>query len=264
MLKIGESLNSSIPKTLALFEPFDEEGVRALIRAQKAAGAEVLDLNTALCTDELGTMKRLFRLVEEEGGLVPMLDSPDSAVLAEMLSSTEGAVFVNSVTLTDRRELIPLIARQLSEGREVSVVALPVSDTLPGTAEERRENVRSLLEGLIAQGIPAKALWLDLLIESLATDTESAARVFDTLSFVQAEFSGVRTLCGLSNVSFGLPMRAELNAAFATALLARGLSGAILNVTSPKMRRALAATELLFGEDDYCVNYLSLYRELDG
>lgn len=264
MLKIGESLNSSIPKTLALFEPFDEEGVRALIRAQKAAGATVLDLNTALTQDELGLMRKLADFVHEEGGLVPMFDSPDSAVLMQMLRETSGPAFVNSVTLTDRREVLSLCAEQIADGRELSVVALPVSDTLPMTVEERRANVKELIDGLTAAGIPAERIWLDLLIESLATDTAAATRVFDTLGFVRREFSSVHTLCGLSNVSFGLPMRADLNGAFVQMLVAGGLEGAILNVTSPKMRRALACADLLMNQDEYCMNYLTLYREQEG
>ena len=264
MLKIGESLNSSIPKTLALLEPFDEDGVRALIRAQKAAGAAVLDVNTALCPDELSVMRRVVSLINEEGDLVPMFDSPDPAVLSAMLEETDGAAFLNSVTLTERREVIALCAEQIRAGRDLHVVALPVGDALPTSAEERREFVKTLIDSLVASGIPEERLWLDLLIEAVATDTAAASRVFDTLSFTKEAYPNVKTLCGLSNISFGLPMRAKLNGVFAAMLVARGLDGAIISVTSPEMRRTLASCELLLGEDDYCMNFLSLYRELEG
>ncbi len=263
MLKIGESLNSSIPKTLALLEPFDEAGVAALIEAQKTAGATVLDLNTALCSDELSVMRRLDAMTRA-AGLVPMYDSPDPAVLEAMIRETQGDAFVNSVTLTERREILPVVAEALGAGRELFVVALPVGESLPATAEERRENVRNLLQGIFSAGVDAEHVFLDLLIEALATDTLAPARVLDTLDYVRENYPSVRTLCGLSNVSFGLPMRARLNTSFLSVLLARGMEGAIMNVTSPAMRCAVASLEALFGEDEYCMNYLSLYRELEG
>ena len=263
MIRIGETLNSSIPKTLAVLEPFDEAAVREIFAKQKACGALIADLNTALCPDELNVMRRLGALCAEYE-LVPMFDSPDPSVLCAMLKETQGAAFVNSVTLTDRREILPLVRDQIAAGRQLSLVALPTGDAIPATDKERRENVTNLVDGLLSLGIPAGAIWVDLVVEALAADQKSACRTLDTLSFVREKYPEAKTVCGLSNVSFGLPSRAELNCTFISMLLAGGLTGALCNVTSPRMRRTLAAAEALLGEDDYCMNYLSLYRELEG
>lgn len=261
MLIIGESLNSSIPKTRALFEPFDEAGVRALIRAQKEAGAEVLDINTALCAEELPLLLRITALVREEG-LVPMFDSPSEEVLTELLRSTKGPAFINSVTVTERHGILPLCARQIAEGRELSVVALPVGETVPRDTAERCANVKSLMETLESADIPRECIYVDLLVEALATDSSAAKRVVATLEYVNGAFPGAKTTCGLSNVSFGLPMRARLNAAFFAMLSSRALSSAILNVQNPEMRHAIAASALVMGEDEYCMNYLAVFRSL--
>ncbi len=263
MLIIGESLNSSIPKTLALFEPFDEEGVRALVRAQKTAGAEVLDINTALCADELSLMRRIASVVKEEG-VVPMFDSPSPEVLQIMIEESQGRAFINSVTLTERHEILPLCAEQIAAGRELFLVALPVGEELPQNAGDREANIVRLMELFALYGIPAENVWVDVLVEALSVNTESANKVLSAQTFVREKYPAVRTLCGLSNVSFGLPMRAELNRAFLCLLAAKGLSGAILNAAAPSVRRTVAALAALCGEDEYCMNYLTLYRELEG
>ena len=263
MLIIGESLNSSIPKTLAILEPFDEAGVRDLVRAQLSAGAEVLDINTALTSDELSLMRRVAAIVKEEGG-VPMFGSPSPEVLKTMLEESEGRAFINSVTLTERQEILPLCAAQIASGRELFIVALPVGEELPQNAGDREANVEKLMEIFAACGIPAEHIWVDVVVEALSVNTESANKVLAALTFVRERYPSVRTLCGLSNVSFGLPMRAELNRAFLCLLVSGGLSGAILNATAPSVRRTVAALSALLGEDEYCMNYLTLYRELEG
>lgn len=263
MLLIGEKLNSSIPNTLAIFEPFDEGRVRDMIRRQKCAGAAVLDVNTALCEDERAVMRRVCALIAEEGGLVPMFDSPDEEVLCAMLAAWEGDCFLNSVTRTERRgKLLPAVARANRENRTVGVVALPVGDSVPASEEERDGAVEDLVQGLCAAGVPEACVYVDILVQALSTDALAAQKALHTLKTLHARFPGVKSICGLSNISFGLPMRARLNAAFAQTLAANGLAAAILDVQNEDMRLSLAAQKALCGADDFCMEYITLYREL--
>lgn len=208
-------------------------------------------------------MRRIVSLVQEEG-VIPMFDSPSPAVLSDLILNTQGPAFVNSVTLTERHEILPLCAEQIRAGRELYLVALPVGADLPQEEGDRERNVDELVSLLSSYGITEEHVYVDVLVEALSVNTENGKKVLAAQRYVRENYPALRTLCGLSNVSFGLPMRAELNRTFLCLLIANGLSGAILNATAPSVRRTVAALSALSGEDEYCMNYLMLYRELEN
>lgn len=255
---IAEKLNSSIPKTLALMQAGDFDALAALIAAQKEAGAAYMDINTALCGEAgLDVMRRLIGICrEQEVGV--MLDSPDPAVIAAMLPETAGMdVIVNSVTCDARMdELLPLVAE-----RGCGVVLLPIrGGKIPHAAEARLENAVAAVEKLQAGGVAAEKIYIDALVESAAMTPGAGSVTAETIRLLRGALPSCHTLCGLSNVSFGLPARAAVNAAAVAVFAAAGLDTAICDPLSPDVRTALYAAAALLGEDDYCMDFIDYIR----
>lgn len=259
MLKIGEKLNSSIPRTLAAMKERDDETLLQLIRDQEAGGAAYLDINTALVGEtEAEELRRIVSMALRESGCGIMLDSPNAQVLAGTLPAAEGRpVMVNSVTLDARYDaLLPLIGET-----GAGVVCLPMADgRIPLDPRQRVDNAEALANKLAAVGVPAEKIWIDVLAESIATSDCAARAALETIRQIKERLPEVRTLCGLSNISFGLPQRANINGIFLAMALSCGLDGAILDVNSAKVRTALLAAEAILGKDEYCLDYIDAMR----
>lgn len=260
MIVIGEKLNSSIPKTLEVFNKADEAAVVKLIEMQAQAGASFLDINTAICEDELDKMLWVIQLVQKHSDCGIMIDSTSPDVIKKAAAAVSNRpLMINSTTITDRFDtVVPLALEQ-----EASIVALPIDDGMPKTLEEKCEKIDLLVSKLRRAGMADEQIYVDVLIETLATDVESAKTAIGAIDYVIKTYPSVNTTCGLSNISFGLPKRALINTAFVSAALVAGLSSAILDPSSPSMRAALAAGQVVAGQDDYCMNYINYIRETE-
>lgn len=259
MLKIGEKLNSSIPSTLAAMKERDDDTLIRLIRDQEAGGAAYLDINTALVEQgEEQELQRIVAMALRESGCGIMLDSPNAQVLAGAIPAAAGRpLMVNSISLDDRYDpLLPLI-REAAAG----VVCLPMADgRIPADPRQRADNAERLVHKLAAAGIPTDKIWIDVLAESVATSDCAARAALETIRLVKERLPQANTLCGLSNISFGLPRRAVINSAFLIMALSYGLDGAILDVGSEKVRTALLAAEAVLGQDEFCLEYIDAMR----
>lgn len=260
MIRIGEKLNSSIPTTQNMFEKRDRDAVVALIEKQEEAGADYLDINTALCADkELETMLWVIGLAMEHSGCGIMIDSPSTAVMKEAMAACKGRkLIVNSVTITDRmEEIAPLIAES-----GAGVVGMPVGgDGDRASLDGRMHNISLLVEKLRSFGIKDEQIYVDIMMEAAAFDSESPALALRVIGELKNRFPAVKSVCGLSNVSFGLPGRVNINIAALSAGVFLGLDSAILDVTSPKTRLALLSADVVAGNDEYCMEYISYLRE---
>ncbi|MCI8387643.1 MAG: dihydropteroate synthase [Clostridiales bacterium] len=259
MIVIGEKLNSSIPSAFEAMKNGDE-AIISLIKAQEEAGANYLDINTALFEDdELDMMKKVLRLVLDNSDCGIVLDSPNPDILAEAAKGCEGRdLILNSVT-TDERidELTPVIA-ELGCG----VVVLPINkvEGIPDTAEGRLAGAKAAIEKLTAAGISEDRIYIDAICETLATNDTNAKTSIETIRLIKSE-TGANTVCGLSNVSFGLPKRAFINSAFLSIALYCGLDAAIIDPCSKELKKARYSASAVSGADEYCMEYISFIRE---
>lgn len=258
MILIGEKLNSSIPSALAMLESRDEAAVTALIKKQADAGAAYLDINASVCADECGTLLWAIGLIRKHCGCGIMIDTADTDVMAQAARAASGReLILNSTTIDERFDAVTALAKETG----ASLVALPISlESTAATSEERRAAIDTLVAKLRAAGIPDSRVFLDVLAETLATNGENARMTIDCISHVAAAYPEIKTTCGLSNISFGLPRRALINGAFLTAAVYAGLSSAILDPCSPSLRDALAAALVVAGQDDFCMNYITYLR----
>ncbi len=254
MLIFGEKLNSSIPSTLKIYNEKDEEAMINLIKAQ--IEADYIDINTGLCSNEEEMMIYVANLCQKENKKV-MLDSSNTNVLKNVLSTLKENIFINSVTCTERIiELLPLIKEY-----NAKVIALPIKDKVPQNLKEREENALFICDIFKKENINLNNIFFDILIQPIATDPDSGPLTIDTLKLFKK--MGLKTTCGLSNVSFGLPQRKIVNSYFLSILMANGLDSAICDITDINIQRAVKITDMLTGEEE-CIDYVKWSKKLKG
>ena len=189
----------------------------------------------------------------------PLRTSDDVEAIKEALPYIQGRkVFINSISTDKAYEaLLPMIKET-----GASVVCLPIAGReIPAQPEGRLKNADLLIEKLTAAGIATDNIYVDVLVEALATEEKAAATTLKTIRLMKEKYPEIQTICGLSNISFGLPNRANLNAAFLAMALVSGLDAAILDCSSPRIQDMLYMAEALLGRDEYCMEYIGYCRE---
>ncbi len=165
---------------------------------------------------------------------------------------------INSISLEKERydTLMPIIA-----GTDLKVVALCMSDEgMPETTADRMKIADKLVNGLLQNHIPLENIYVDPLVQPVSTTNSFGMDFLNTIEQIVKTFEGIHTVCGLSNVSFGLPDRKFLNQTFMSMAIAKGLDGAIVNPLDKKMMANIIAAEALAGKDEYCMSFLKAYR----
>jgi len=261
MLIIGERINSSRPDIQQAIRARDSRRIAKEMRSQFDAGAKVLDINCAMGLDnELDDIDWAIGVLQAEipeAGL--SIDSPNHLAIERALATFKGrgGVFINSVTAEGSKmaTILPLAARHGAK-----VIALVIGDgRMPSTKEERREIAGTILAAARRAGIEDARLYFDPLIRPLATEPEQSREVLDSIGLIKS-LGNVKTICGLSNISFGLPRRGAVNAAFLSLAIGAGLDAAILDPTDRRVASALLACTALLGKDAHCRDYLTAYR----
>ncbi|MEG0356612.1 MAG: dihydropteroate synthase [Christensenellaceae bacterium] len=263
MIKIGEKLNSSIPSTFAAFEKKDAAFVCDIAKKQADAGANYIDINTAMCENESEMLVWVAQNVQKTVGEIPLMIDCVNVQAIEFLFDRLPLKnpIINSVTLNQSRidDILPLVKKY-----NTSVVAMPIDeDGIPKTAQQRVQNAVKLITLFEQHKIAHERIFVDIVVEAAATGWDAPSFALDATQQLRGLYPDVHLLAGLSNVSFGLPKRAAINGAFLTCAIKNGLDAAIMDVTSENLLLNIAATELMIGKDEYCGNYLQAFRELN-
>ena len=146
-------------------------------------------------------------------------------------------------------------------GTDLKVVALCMSDEgMPETADQRLKIAEKLVEGLTKNNVALENIYVDPLVQPVATNTRFGVEFLEAVERIMNGWPGIHTMCGLSNISYGLPERKFMNQTFMTMAIAKGLDGAIINPLDKRMMATIIAAEALDGRDDYCMKYLQAYR----
>jgi len=186
------------------------------------------------------------------------IDSPDPKAIETALAVHKGTAMINSISLEKNRydTLVPLVA-----GTDLKVVALCMSDKgMPESTDDRMTIADKLVNGLLKNNVAIENIYVDPLVQPVATNGAYGLEFLNAVEKITTTFEGIHTLCGLSNVSFGLPERKLLNQVFMAMAIAKGLDGAIVNPLDKKMMANILSAEALMGKDDYCMQYLNAYR----
>jgi 5-methyltetrahydrofolate corrinoid/iron sulfur protein methyltransferase len=164
---------------------------------------------------------------------------------------------VNSISLEKKRyeKLLPIIS-----GANTKVVALCMSDEgMPETADQRVSIADRLINGLVQHNVLLDNIFVDPLVQPISTNKSFGLEFLSAVEKITTAFKGVHTMCGLSNISFGLPERKFSNQSFMFMAIAKGLDGAIINPLDKRMMANIIAAETLAGKDNHCLKYLKAY-----
>lgn len=260
MLIIGESLNATRKHVRAAVETRDVAVIQALALQQVAAGAQMLDVNAAVPGHrEVEDLPWMVRTVQASVDVPLVLDSADGEALAAAIAVHHGRPMVNSLSAETAKlkELLPVVA-----GADCSVIVLCMDDQgIPGDVEGRLKAARDGVSPLLEAGKQPQDILVDPLVMAAAVDASAPLTTLQVLRRLAAgELSGVRTIGGLSNVSYGLPARPLLNRAFLSMAMAMGLDACIVDVRDRALVSAVYATMSLLGEDGQRA-YLRAYRK---
>ena len=256
---IGERINPTGRASLsAEMATGDFQRVRRDAIAQVEAGAAMLDVNAGIpMADEPAILAEAVRQVQSVVDVPLAIDSSIVAALEAGLDVYEGKPLVNSVTGEhDRLEaVLPLVARH-----GAAVVAITNDET--GFSEDpdiRFDVARTIVRHAADHGIPAADIVVDPLVMPIAAVATAARDVLRLIGRLRDEL-GVTTTCGASNISFGLPARTEINAAFLAMAIGAGLTSAITNPLEPEIRRTVLAADVLTGADANCASWIGRHR----
>lgn len=260
MLIIGEKLNSSIPSAQKAFLNLDADWIKETALKQAECGADYLDLNAGVFTDEAEKLLWAVEQIRSVCSTPLVLDSTNPAAIAAVLERYEfEKLIINSITLESPRfeGMLPLVQKT-----GAGVIALPMDEKgIPKDTETRVENTRRLVAKLEENGVGQERVYIDLIVETLSVDSGAAVHALEAARQIHTEFPKVHLVGGMSNVSFGLPKRKYVNAAFLAAAVGVGLDTAIMDITNIDAKMALLAARLVCGQDEFCMEYLAGYRE---
>jgi 5-methyltetrahydrofolate--homocysteine methyltransferase len=260
---IGERINPTGRKKLAEeMAAGNYETVIADAIAQVEAGAQMLDVNAGIpLADEPAILAEAIQLVQGVTDVPLSIDSSIVAALEAGLSVYQGKPLVNSVTGEEDRleSVLPLVAKY-----GAAVVAITNDES--GISEDpdvRFEVARKIVARAADHGIPKEDIVVDPLVMPIGALGDAGRQVFRILRRLREEL-GVNSTCGASNVSFGLPNRPTLNAAFLPMAIASGLTSAITSPLHTEMLHAVKAADVLMGNDGHCSGWIALNAETVG
>ncbi|MHC4712165.1 MAG: dihydropteroate synthase [Planctomycetota bacterium] len=259
MLIVGERINSTRRRINRAVRNRDAALIAREAKRQVEAGADYIDVNAG--TSVAREAEDLVWLVETVQSAVeaPLcIDSANPDALRGALSLATGTPIINSITAEAARKdrILPLVLES-----NAAVVALLMDDSgMPEDAAGRIKVAEKLIPELEDAGVGRERIHIDPLVRPVSTDTKQGFEVLETVHTVMTRWPGVHTICGLSNVSFGLPARNVLNATFLALMMQAGLDGAIIDPTEPRMTATIAAAEAILGRDDFCMKYIEAHR----
>lgn len=257
---IGERINPTGRKLLAQeMARGDFDRVRRDAIAQVAAGAHVLDVNAGVpLTDEPALMREAIRIVQDAVDVPICIDSSVVEALRSGLAAVRGKPLVNSVTGEEERleSVLPMVA-------EYKAAVIAVANDETGISQDPRERLkvaRKIVERAESYGIPREDVIIDPLSMPAGAVPGAARTLFVLVRMIEEEL-GCNTTCGASNISFGLPDRASLNAVFLSMALGSGMTCAITNPLEPEIRKAIMAADLMMGADENCTTWIAAHRD---
>lgn len=261
MLIIGERINSTRP---AIQEAIKTRNANLILKeaaAQIKCGAGFIDVNCAVTSgDEVQDMDWILSVLQngiKDANIC--IDSPNYLAIDKALGvyNAKGSLMINSITGESSRldRIVPLAAKH-----NTRLIALTMTERgMPATAQGRLDIARQILERVKGYGFDTENLYFDPLIRPISTEPEQAREFLKAIPLIKG--LGVKTICGLSNVSFGLPNRRLINSTFLTMAIQSGLDAAILDPTDKEMLSAIKTSSMLLGLDDFCANYIKAFRE---
>ena len=261
MIIIGERINST---RAHIQEAMRDRNALFILREAKKqieSGADFIDINCAMSMgDEVQDID--WMVSHLQSGIPDVnicLDSPNYLAIKKGLEvyKAKGGLFINSITGEQARidHIVPLAVQY-----NAKLIALAMgAEGMPNTAEDRFRVASEILDKVKAKGFEPGNLYFDPLIRPISTEPDQAKEFLRSIPMIKS--LGVKTVCGLSNISFGLPDRKIINSTFLAMAIQAGLDAAILDPTEKQIASTVAASRALLCDDEYCTGYIAAFRE---
>lgn len=261
MIIIGEKINGSIPAVADAIARRDSEFIKERARIQAEAGASFIDCCASVPeAEEVETLHWMIDCIQSVTDVPISVDSPSADVLVEAYKFCNKPGLFNSVSGEGDKidKIFPIMAA--NPGWEV--IALLSDDTgIPKSAADRLKVFDKIMAKANEYGISPNRLHIDPLVEMLCTSENGIETNTEVISTVREKYPTIHITAAVSNISFNLPVRKMINFGFTVLAMNCGLDSAILDPTNRDLLGLIYATEALLGLDDYCMEYISAYRE---
>ena len=257
---IGEKINGTLKLVQKAILERNSEYIQNLAVKQVDAGVDWLDINAGTHPDrETEDLTWLISCVQEITDVPLCLDSANHDPLAAALDIIGKTPMVNSISLEKNKidTILPLVAENGCD-----VIALAMNEHgIPENTEKRLHIIRELLSITREHGISDDRVYIDPLVMAASTNIQNGSYVLDTIRISREEFPEVHFSVGLSNISFGLPLRSLVNQTFMALAISFGLDTAILDPLDRDLRGTMLAAELILGRDRHCQQFSRAYKK---
>jgi 5-methyltetrahydrofolate--homocysteine methyltransferase len=263
MIVIGEKINATIPEVKNIFMTLDEIALLELANEQVVAGATYLDINVGTGRGdqqhEIFTMKWAIETIQNKIDTPICVDSADPLILEEGLKARNGRpAMINSVKAGDNKskEII-----ELAKAFETPLVALAMNASgIPKKWEDRIQACHQIATQCHKLEYSLDNIFFDPLVIPISTDSKQGLVTLKTIHQIKKEFPTARTIIGLSNISYGLPARLKINAAFLQIAIYEGLDAAILDPLDEEVLQAVKTAEAIADKDRHFRRYMRSFR----
>ncbi|MFN4227873.1 MAG: dihydropteroate synthase [Candidatus Ratteibacteria bacterium] len=262
MIIIGERINGTRKNIREAIEKKDKDFIKREIKKQVDFGSDYIDLNAGIGKGrerEKEDMKWLIECLYEVGNFSPSIDSSDPEVIDFALSLIKNQdVMINSIN--GEKEKIEKFLPIIKKYHQVKIICLTMDERgIPSDYKKRVEIGERLIEILTKVGVKKENIFVDCLVEPVSVNYENGIIFLKALKEIKK--LNVKTTCGLSNVSYGLPHRKIVNKYFLALCIYEGLDSAIVDPTISDIREAICVSEMLTGKDEFCMKYIKNIRE---
>ncbi len=264
MIVVGELINGTREPVREAIVTHDEDAIAELAVRQHEAGADYIDCNVGMVgQQEVEQMRWLVEVVTSAVDVPIAVDTANPDAMEAGLDAyfefgSNAAPIVNSITLESEKteRFLPLLA-----GRQVRTIALTMDDSgVPAGVSGRVDAAMRLLEAIEEAGVARSDIFVDPVVTPLSVDPGGARITCEAMREIADRCPECHLICGVSNVSYGLPQRTLLNRVFLSQAVAAGLDAAICDPTDSGIRSAIYAAEALAGRDEWCGRYLAAWR----
>lgn len=263
MLIIGERINATSKRVAEAIGRRDVALLQEMARQQVEAGADYLDVNAARgqgSEQEVADLKWVIDTVQIALDVPLSIDSSDPQALKAAMAHYQGkSAIINSVNAEEGKlkALLPLALEHRAD-----VIALAMDESgVPTDVAGRLRACDRILERAELYGMPSEKIFLDPLVLPLSVDTDQGMVTLRTLEQIKARYPQAKTTLGLSNASYGLPLRGMINRSLLLMAMYEGLDSVILDPLDARLMAHIKAAQVVLGRDPFCKNYLKDYRK---
>jgi cobalamin-dependent methionine synthase I len=256
---IGERINTSRKLVQAAVVERDAGYIIDDVKKQQEAGADFIDVNAgARIGHEKEDMKWLLDTIGPIATVPLCLDSPDPAILEMAYGMVDNPPMINSISLEKERfdTMMPFL-----KGKDCKIIALCMDDAgMPASSDDIVARAKELVTQLESIGMKQDSIYIDPLVQPISTDSTKGTMVLNAARLIKQLFPDVHITGGLSNISYGLPERKIINRTFVTLMMDAGMDSAIIDPLDSKIMATIRTSDMLLGNDNFCMTYLKGVR----